>query len=120
MIMTPASGSLLLDSNIVIWLDQQSKRLSPAVMNQIQTSPQVYLSAPDKIPGGAQFPAESLVAFDRVHVPAGESKTVTLHVATRQLQYWSTDEASWVIPNGKRTISVGGSSRNLRLNQTVD
>jgi beta-glucosidase len=82
--------------------------------------PQVYLSAPDKIPGGAQFPAESLVAFDRVHVPAGESKTVTLHVATRQLQYWSTDEASWVIPNGKRTISVGGSSRNLRLNQTVD
>ena len=43
--MAPAPGSFLLDSNIVIWLDRQSKRLSPAVMNQIQTSPQVYLSA---------------------------------------------------------------------------
>jgi beta-glucosidase len=82
--------------------------------------PQVYLGAPDKIPGGAEFPVRSLVAFDRVHLAAGESKTVTLQVALRQLQYWSTTNGKWVTADGKRTLSVGGSSRNLRLEQTIE
>jgi beta-glucosidase len=67
-----------------------------------------------------QFPVRALVAFDRIHLAAGESKTVSLHVPERQLQYWSTAESKWVTPSGKRTISVGGSSRNLRLNQTIN
>ncbi len=82
--------------------------------------PQVYLGAPGEIPAGVQFPVRSLVAFDRVHLSAGESKNVTLHVAPRQLQYWSTKDDKWVTATGKRTVSVGGSSRNLRLNQTID
>ena len=40
-----ATGSLLLDSNIVVFLDHKSKRLSSTVLYRIQTSPQVYLSA---------------------------------------------------------------------------
>ena len=51
---------------------------------------------------------------------AGEAKTVTLHVPPRQLQYWSTKEGKWVTATGKRTVSVGASSRDLRLNQTID
>jgi beta-glucosidase len=82
--------------------------------------PQVYLGAPGEVPAGVQFPVRSLVAFDRIHLSAGESKKVTLHVAPRQLQYWSTKEGKWVTATGKRTVSVGGSSRNLRLNQTID
>jgi beta-glucosidase len=82
--------------------------------------PQVYLGAPSEIPSGVQFPVRALVAFDRVQIPAGESKTVTMHVAPRQLQYWSTAETKWVTASGKRTVSVGASSRDLRLNQTID
>lgn len=82
--------------------------------------PQVYLGAPSEIPAGVQFPVRALVAFDRVHIPAGESKTVTMHVEPRQLQYWSTAETKWVTASGKRTVSVGASSRDLRLNQTID
>ncbi len=82
--------------------------------------PQVYLGAPSEIPTGVQFPVRALVAFDRVHIGAGEAKTVTLHVPERQLQYWSTAETKWVIASGKRTVSVGGSSRDLRLNETID
>ena len=82
--------------------------------------PQVYLSAPGEIPAGVQFPVRSLVAFDRIHLSAGESKNVTLHVAPRQLQYWSTKDGKWVTATGKRTVSVGGSSRNLRLNQSIN
>ena len=82
--------------------------------------PQVYLGAPSTIPEGVQFPVRSFAAFDRIHLAAGESKTVTLHVAPRQLQYWSTKDGKWMTAAGKRTVSVGASSRDLRLNQTID
>jgi beta-glucosidase len=82
--------------------------------------PQVYLGAPSEIPDGVHFPVRALVAFDRVHLAAGEGKTVTLHVAPRQLQYWSTKEGKWVTASGKRTLSVGASSRDLRVEQTID
>ncbi|HME59510.1 MAG TPA: glycoside hydrolase family 3 C-terminal domain-containing protein, partial [Terracidiphilus sp.] len=82
--------------------------------------PQVYLGAPGVIPDGVQFPVRALVGFDRVHLAAGEAKTVTLHVAPRQLQYWSTKEGKWVTATGKRTVSVGASSRDLRVEQSID
>jgi len=82
--------------------------------------PQVYLGAPNEIPAGVQFPVRALVAFDRVHIASGQSKAVTLHVAARQLQYWSTVNSKWVTASGKRTVSIGASSRDLRLEQTID
>ena len=82
--------------------------------------PQVYLGAPSEIPAGVQFPVRTFAGFDRVHIGAGESKTVTLHVAQRQLQYWSTKEGKWLTASGKRTVSVGASSRDLRLEQAID
>ncbi len=82
--------------------------------------PQVYIGAPDKVPSGIQFPVRSLVAFDRIHLGAGESRTVTLHVALRQLQYWSSADTSWKKPVGSRELSVGASSRDLRLHTTVN
>ena len=82
--------------------------------------PQVYLGAPSEVPDGVQFPVRALVAFDRIHLAAGEAKSVTLHVAMRQMQYWSTKETKWMTANGKRSVSVGGSSRDLRLQQSID
>jgi beta-glucosidase len=82
--------------------------------------PQVYLGAPGEVPSGVQFPVRALVAFDRVHLSAGEARTVTLHVAPRQLQYWSTAESKWETATGKRTLSVGASSRDLRVEQAIN
>jgi beta-glucosidase len=82
--------------------------------------PQVYLGAPSNIPEGVQFPVRALVGFDRVHFKNGESRQVTLHVAQRQLQYWSTKEGKWIAAAGKRTVSVGPSSRELPLNKEID
>jgi len=81
--------------------------------------PQVYLGTPSDIPAGVQFPARALAAFDRIHLAAGESRTVTLHVPARQLQYWSTAAGKWVNANGNRAVSVGASSRDLRLQQSI-
>ena len=82
--------------------------------------PQVYLGAPTDIPAGVQFPVRSLAAFDRIHLAAGEAKNVTLHVQPRQLQYWSTASGQWVKAHGKRTVSVGVSSRDLRVEQSIN
>jgi beta-glucosidase len=82
--------------------------------------PQVYLGAPSEIPAGVQFPVRALVAFDRIHLASGESKPVQLHVASRQLQYWSTADAKWKEAAGKREVSLGASSRDLRLHQSID
>jgi len=82
--------------------------------------PQVYLGAPGEMPAGAQFPVRALVAFDRIHLAPGESKAIQLHVEPRQRQYWSTADSKWKQPAGKRELSVGASSRDLRLRQSID
>lgn len=82
--------------------------------------PQVYLGAPGNVPQGVQFPVRALVAFDRVQIPAGSARTVSLHVPERQMEYWSTAEQKWVRPDGPRTVSVGGSSRSLVLHTDVE
>jgi beta-glucosidase len=61
-----------------------------------------------------------LVAFDRIHLNAGESRKVTLHVEPRQLQYWSAKDSKWVTAGSKRTVSVGGSSRYLPVEKTIN
>lgn len=40
-----ASNSVLLDSNVVIWLSNKSSRLSAQMIYQLQTYPDVYVSA---------------------------------------------------------------------------
>jgi beta-glucosidase len=82
--------------------------------------PQVYLDAPDDIPAGVRFPRRSLAAFARVHLSTGQASTVTLHVAQRQLQYWSFSAAGWAYAQGRRELSVGASSRDLRVRQIID
>jgi len=82
--------------------------------------PQVYLGAPAQVPERVQFPPRSLVAFDRINIAAGKTRTVTLHVPLRRLQYWSTHEDSWITAPGTRSVSVGASSRDLRLTQVIE
>ena len=40
-----SAPALLLDSNIVVWLDQKRTRLPERVVHQIEDSPSVYVSA---------------------------------------------------------------------------
>jgi beta-glucosidase len=77
--------------------------------------PQVYLGAPKNPPAGAQFALRQLVQFDRISIPAGQAKTVTLRVEPRRLQYWSTAEDRWRTAAGVRTVYVGASSRDVKL-----
>ena len=81
--------------------------------------PQVYLGAPAQRPKGLDFAVHALAAFDRVHLDAGQSQTVKLHVPLRRLEAWSAAEKKWIKPTGQREVLVGGSSRDLQLNGKV-
>lgn len=82
--------------------------------------PQVYLGAPNPRPKGADFAVRALAAFDRVHLDAGQSQFITLHIPLRRLQYWSRAEGKWVKATGPRDVLVGGSSHDLPLDASVD
>jgi beta-glucosidase len=78
--------------------------------------PQVYLGAPERQPGGGvQFAVHALAAFDRVHLDAGQTREISLHVPLRSLEYWSTASDRWMLASGPRKVCVGTSSRDLRL-----
>jgi len=81
--------------------------------------PQVYLGAPRNPPAGARFAVRALAQFDRVTLTAGQSKSLTLHVEPRRLQYWATSANRWETALGPRTVLVGASSRDLRLQGEV-
>jgi beta-glucosidase len=80
---------------------------------------QVYLEKPAHAPTGVQFADDVLGGFERVQLAAGESKEVVIHVPQRQFQYWSTAQSAWVTPAGNRSLWVGGSSRDRKLESRV-
>jgi len=80
--------------------------------------PQVYLDAPEQHPQGVQFALRTLAAFDRVTLRPGESREVTLHVPPRSLEYWSIAENRWLRASARR-VSVGSSSRDLKLSANI-
>ena len=92
-----------------------SFRLKNAGKQMSDEVPQLYLGAPRKAPDGAQFAVRALAGFDRIAVQPGETSTVTLHVARRSLEYWSISAGRWMTATGPRTVYVGASSRDLRL-----
>lgn len=67
----------------------------------------------------ARAPRE-LKGFAGVDVPQGSSTEVTIDVAADDLAYWDTRFGDFTVEPGTYTVSVGASSRDLRLTTTVD
>jgi beta-glucosidase len=76
---------------------------------------QVYVS----LPASAAEPPKRLVAWERVELAAGESKTVTLKVDPQFLSIFNADKDAWELVPGDYKVSVGGSSQSTPLTQTV-
>ncbi|KAL8699051.1 MAG: hypothetical protein Q9201_006225 [Fulgogasparrea decipioides] len=80
---------------------------------------QVYVSFPDGVVDTStgeevDFPARQLRGFEKVELKAGKSQEVDIELTRRDLSYWSRGLQNWVMPTeGKFTISVGASSRDL-------
>jgi len=81
--------------------------------------PQVYVGPASKVPAGVQQAERKLVQFTRITLAPGHQRDLTLHVAPRELSYWSTTIHDWAIAKGARQVLVGSSSRDLPLGATV-
>lgn len=75
--------------------------------------PQLYVSLPDTAPSGT--PPRQLRGFDKVYLQPQQRVTVTFPLQRRDLSYWDIVLQDWVIPAGEIGMSVGFSSRDIKL-----
>ncbi|CAG8959275.1 hypothetical protein HYFRA_00013044 [Hymenoscyphus fraxineus] len=79
---------------------------------------QLYLSFSD-VGGEAakvDFPVRVLRGFEKIHLEPNETQIVNFNLTRRDLSYWDVVRQNWVMPTeGKITIRVGASSRDLKL-----
>jgi beta-glucosidase len=64
-------------------------------------------------------PDQELKGFCRVSLRAGETQTVTLHLAAHELAYWSSAEQRFVVEHDTIQIRVGRSSADIQLEASV-
>jgi len=62
----------------------------------------------------------ALCGFDRLHLKAGETKTLNLIVPVSALRRWSAEKKAYVVPSGRWTIGAGASSSDIRQSTTID
>lgn len=85
--------------------------------------PQVYVSFPDGVVDDStgetvDFPPKVLRGFDKLELDVDESREVQIALTRKDFSYWSRGYGNWVMPiNGKFTVLVGSSSRDLPLRE---
>ncbi|ROS48910.1 glycoside hydrolase family 3 C-terminal domain-containing protein [Frigoribacterium sp. PhB24] len=60
-----------------------------------------------------------LMAFSPVELDAGESADVTMTIGRQDLAFWDVGIDGWRVEGGDYTVSVGSSSRDLRVTVAV-
>jgi beta-glucosidase len=74
---------------------------------------QVYLALPSL--DGIPQPPRQLKAFARLSIPAGARQHAHVTLDPRAFSYWDVKSHAWKIAPGDYAISIGASSRDLRL-----
>lgn len=64
-------------------------------------------------------PRRELVAFRKVHLPAGESTTVTMTVPGRAFAFWDVRADDWAVPSGQVDLEIGRSSEDITFTRTI-
>lgn len=79
---------------------------------------QLYISFPrNTVPEGT--PVKVLRGFEKVRLKVGEKKSVTFDLTRRDVSFWDTVAQDWRLPEGEFEISIGFSSRDLRISKTA-
>jgi beta-glucosidase len=78
---------------------------------------QLYVSYPES---EVERPIRDLRGFDRIHLKAGESKTVKFTLKAEDLKYWDPDTDEWVLEETQVLIQAGASSADIRQDYTIE
>lgn len=77
---------------------------------------QLYLTLPSGAPAA---PPKQLRGFTKLSIQPGASATATFNLRRRDLSYWDVASQNWVVPKGNFGVSVGASSRDVRLTGSI-
>jgi len=77
---------------------------------------QVYVSDQTK---GIFRPVRELKEFAKLHLKPGEEKMVTFTLNQRAFACYIPSDSTWVVPYADYQVSIGASSRDIRLSQTL-
>jgi len=77
---------------------------------------QVYVGDPA---AAVARPPRELKAFAKISMEPGAEREVAFALTARDLSYWSAVHRRWVLERGEFRISVGASSRDIRLAQDI-
>ena len=71
--------------------------------------------------GTVERPFKQLVNFDRVHLKAGETRSVSFDLAHEDnaLRYWDEDKYEFVVEPGTVEVMAGASSADIKLKQEI-
>jgi beta-glucosidase len=79
---------------------------------------QMYIS---ELNSKVERPIRELKGFERISLKPGEQRTVVMRVTAKQLAYWNESTHSFIVEHDGNwiSVSVGGSSDNLPLHETI-
>ena len=65
-------------------------------------------------------PVKELKGFKKVFLKPGETKKVELKLNWKDLAFWNPKTKSWTAEDGKFKIMIGSSSRDIKLESTIE
>jgi beta-glucosidase len=77
---------------------------------------QAYVSARDS---KVDRPAKELKGFQKVFVPAGQTKEVTIAIPVSELAYYNVAKSSWEVERTVYEFSFGNSSRDIQASFSI-
>jgi len=77
---------------------------------------QLYIGLPSSAPAS---PVKQLRGFQKTKIAVGGNAMVTFQLRRKDLSYWDSGSQKWVLPTGSFKVSVGASSRDIRLTGTL-
>ncbi len=78
---------------------------------------QLYIGALD---GKVIRPEKELKGFEKVFLEPDDSKEVSFTLGKKELSYYETKLSDWFAATGKYMISIGSSSRDIRLQTEIE
>jgi len=114
---TYPTGALTVGGKADLWDEVVSATVTVANNGTVHGNEvsQLYVQYPD----AADQPVRQLRGFERTLIIRGSSSTVTFSVRRRDLSMWDVAAQEWAVVSGDYIFSVGASSRDLRVSQTI-
>jgi beta-glucosidase len=78
---------------------------------------QLYLGVPNK---PVAMPPKQLKSFRKIFLEPDQIEHVRFQLDERALSYWNPNTHQWAVQNGTYRIMVGSSSRDIRLQHTLN